>query len=206
MAILHPGRFLFLCTPHTASVSTTRALADIEGAWELDYKHIGVPEIRAGDFRKILMRNNGKSEVIFKQAPGVATESYHLRPDVYTGEEIVFSTVRNPYDLIATWWALDQYGYPSLAEFVDGVNEERFNNLDYLVKQGSRFIRYERLNEDLDALLNEVGLEPVTVPRLNQTPSKKPWREYYNADSFAAVNRRFSAYFDLYGYEMLEAA
>ena len=174
----------------------------MEGAIVLDHKHVGIPEIEAGHFRTVKIRRADKFEILWTRSTSKQT-TYSLSPEVYTKKEIVFSTVRNPYDIIATWWALDRYGFSSFLEFINELQDARFTELDYLVKQGSQFIRYEHLNEDLNQLLSDVGLEPVEIPHMNATPDKKPWIEFFDRELLSAVISRFAQYFDQYGYERL---
>jgi len=201
VAVLFPGKLLYLCTPHTASYATTQALEKIEGAVVLDYKHVGLPEIEAGDFRLVKVRRGDEFKTLFKAERDAKT--FLLPPSLYTRRETVMSTMRNPYDLVATWWALDRYGFSTLTAFITELEDQRFAELDYLVRQGSRVLRYEHLDDDLNAALADVGLEPVEIPRSNVTPDKRPWREYYDRESLDAVNARFDPLFDRYGYERL---
>lgn len=199
MAVLHPGKFLYLCTPHTASESTSRALQEIEGSLLLEHKHVQMVQIQKGMFRKVSVRRGSGFEVLYERRKEGAT--YMLGPDLLTGREVVMSAIRNPYDMVATWWQLDRRGFQTLADFVSGQTDPRFSELDYLVKQSSRVLTYERLQSDLDAVLQDVGMEPVLLPKLNVTPGKRPWREYFDSDAIEAVNERFGHLFEQYGYE-----
>lgn len=201
MAVLFPGKLLYLCTPHTGSYATTLALQEIEGAVILDYKHVGLAEINAGDFRTVKIRRKEDFEILFQWSKKQTV--YPLPASLYTRKEMILSTMRNPYDLIATWWALDKLEFSSLLEFITELGDPRFSELDYLVKQATRVLRFEHLSADLNEALAEVGMDPVEIPRANETPGKKPWREYYDRESLDAVNVRFGHLFDEYGYERL---
>ena len=201
MAVLYPGKFLYLCTPHTASYSTTAALQAIEGAVVLDHKHVGLREIEAGAFTTVKRRREGAFEILFQK--GGKGDRYPLPASLYTRKEMVLSTIRNPYDIIATWWALDRLGFSTFAGFISELKDPRFSELDYLVKQATRVLRYEYLEKDLNRALADVGLDPVEIPRSNVTPGKKPWGEYYDWHTLDAVNTRFGRILDEYGYERL---
>tara|TARA_Y100000593_G_C4295696_1_gene330590 strand:+ start:990 stop:1340 length:351 start_codon:yes stop_codon:yes gene_type:complete len=59
------------------------------------------------------------------------------------------------------------------------------------------FMRFETLQEDLDWVLGNVGLEPRKLLRVNQTKGKHDWRSYYNSERKRIVE-------DIYGEEMRE--
>ena len=49
MAVLLPGKFLFLCNPRTASVATSRTLIEIEGAIEVGPHHCSLSQVEDHD-------------------------------------------------------------------------------------------------------------------------------------------------------------
>lgn len=199
MAVLIPGKILYLCTPHTASRSTSAALSEIDGSVLIDYHHITVPEIKDGKFRKVRIRAHGKHDVLFHYSE---KRPFFLHVEMYTEKEHVVTTMRNPYDLVITWWIMyrDKAGFRTLADF---VNEYGGMDLDAWARDATRILRYEHLSEDLNKLLEECEMEPVELPHVNKSSGKREWQDYYDRESLDAVNKRFAHWFEKYGYERL---
>lgn len=114
-----------------------------------------------------------------------------------TGDEHVFSVVRNPYDFLVSCFERRGRGQPFSA-FVAGYNEDpyiRDGRLYYHVDDCHTVIRYENLEAELGDVMRGLGLPPLELGRYNATPGKKPWETYYDPTSFRLVNDRFSAEF-----------
>jgi hypothetical protein len=184
MAVLIPGKLVYLATPHTASMSTTKTLATLPGA---------------------LSR------------PKLPVTHHASRKDVephMTGTELVVTTVRNPCDLVVTWWlrqqvAAKRYIGPDVTfeQFVSRVDEVIGVSGPYFCKDGKIFwhdcdhaLKYENLAKELNEMLVRLDLPTVTLVRENVTPNKKPWMEYYNEKTLAIVRERFKEEIAQYGY------
>jgi len=197
MAVLLPGKLLYLAVPRTASVSTETALLAFEGAIRLE-KHITYGQVKAD--------------------PSIP----------FQGTEVVFTTIRNPYDILTTDFYYEEDRYPHFLTFVreyehwpfvvqgklfwllDEV-DEAWNAIgvdfeDFYQGEGPFFVvlQYENLSEELDALLRTVGLPTVNLPRKNISKDKKPWRTYYTPEAIEAVNERFGEEIKKWGYDLLD--
>jgi len=194
MAVLIPGKFLYLATPHTASVATTHALAQLPEA----------KTTRLGGLEK------------FGHLP-VAHHATRKDVEPYlTGTEVVVTTIRNPHDLVVTWWvrqqgAVKHYLGPG-ATFLDFVK-----NVDKVIGPSGPFLqdgqlfwhdvdrvlRYENLETDLNSLLVELNLPIVTLELKNVTKDKEHWRSYYDEESFEVVRARFEKELKHFGGELV---
>lgn len=103
-------------------------------------------------------------------------------------------TVRNPLDLIVSWWKLSNI--KSLANFIEQGNHDQWvqiiagvETMFYLWEPQCTLIRYENLVGDLSAFMGE----PVFgLPWYNRTPGKdRHWSYYYDHRAFDAAYARF---------------
>ncbi len=120
------------------------------------------------------------------------------------GEPVV-TTIRNPYDILVTWWLSgnDPGPFPG---FILGFKERNFlrdGRLLYHAPTADIVVRYENLDVELPAAFKKCGLESVALERVNVTKGKANWRRYYDADAIEAANRRFGAEIEQHGYELL---
>ena len=176
MAVLLPGKFLYLGTPRCGSSAVHDALKNVPEV-KLFHQHITVPEIK--------------------------------RVHSGLGPELRMATVRNPYDLVVTWWLRARRNdRVTLLEFVRDFQHrlfERDGRLFYLCTDDVEILRYETLQEDLDRNLAKAGVRPVVLDRVNVTEGKRDWRSYYGPEEIAAVEERFGHEMDRYGYERLSS-
>jgi hypothetical protein len=62
-------------------------------------------------------------------------------------------------------------------------------------------LRFERLQEDFDAVLARLGLEPLEIPRRNVTPQRHPdYRTYYDPATRGLVEQVFAPFLRDFGY------
>lgn len=181
MTALVPGRLLYLRTPHTASTAVENAIVrGIPGAVVVVPGHA-----RLADFdRGITRLKDG-------------------RP-VSIGGEVVATTVRNPYDMIVTWWISNTAKRVLFSEFIRDFNGPKqvvggriFSRAD----EADIVLRHETLDRDFADMLRLLRLPSVELSRDNVTPSKKGWRTYYDEESFTIVNERFGCEIEDYGYK-----
>ena len=199
MAVLLPGKFVYLATPHTATIATTMALLQLEDAIPSD-----IHEIKK-----------------FHEGPWLAKASHHATleelkektPQHFTGNEISVTTVRNPFDLIVTWWLRQrkQLGEkagrePTFCEYLEMADEGtsggpyiRDGRIFWL--RTDKVFRYERLTRDLDRFLKKFRLPPVELPRTNVTSDKAPWISYYDSRAREIAVRKFGEEAKEYAYQ-----
>jgi hypothetical protein len=204
MAIVLPGKFIFLATPYTASMAVARALKDLPGAFAAYDKRHGVG-------------HHARLDQIKKTAGAKLT-----------GTEQVIVAVRNPYDVLVSWY-LRNLGHSMVVRMVRGTKEDRnatlrefvelWLDLDmppyvtdgrmfYHADDGGlavpkRIVRYENLENTLNAALRACKAPHVKVGRENATPGKDHWSTYYDAETYAFVNDRFRDEFVKFGYPFL---
>jgi hypothetical protein len=179
VAVVVPGKMVFLATPHTGSRATCRALAEIDGAVEAGSHHVPWTELR--------------------EHPSVR------------GGELRVSTVRNPYDLMVTWWL--QTGPHVGTAFADFVRHYPFRVtvpgasgcLYHHADDSHVLLRWETLEEDLNAVLGWRAVAPVKLQRVGVTQDKRPWQTYYDPEALRAANARFAREFTRHGYEQVDA-
>lgn len=176
MAVLLPGKFLCLGTPRTGSTCVHHALGAIPGA-KVFNQHLR---------RSVLIEEN-------------------MGP--YRGEH-TFLVVRNVYDLMVSWWLRSRTGMP-FVEYITTYDNKHFvedGRLFWLVEDDMEILRYESLQQELDAVLARLGIDPRPLPFLNATRDKRPWRSYFGRSEVRATNDRFGDEMARYGYEMLDPA
>jgi hypothetical protein len=112
------------------------------------------------------------------------------------GAEKTVSTVRNPFDLLVSWWLIIKERLPgqwdSFARFLaeyDNPNMVRDGRLFYF--ETTFVMRYETLQADLNRILKAVGLRLVSLDRVNITPDKKPFMDYHDAETINIITNRF---------------
>jgi hypothetical protein len=189
MAIVCPGKFIYLATPHTGSMSMERALRKIPGAFSPHLPKAFGHHGTLSDIKKEL-------------------------GDSLTGTELVVATVRNPYDIAVSWY-LRNRGQPryggreaTLAEFLSRfikvsptplVTDGRIFSL---AEKAKVVFRYERLRYDFDSFLRKIPGAPshLQMGRENITPNKKHWSLYYTDEAYSLMNDAFRDDFVKYGY------
>jgi hypothetical protein len=201
MAVLLPDKFVFLCTPHTGSMAVTHALKRLPGAINVQNKAWGV----------------GHHATLEQVRETVS--------DKMTGNERVIAFVRNPYDLIVTWFLREQgrsrmkylgriLGHPpTLAEFIEAWTREQPDvyfvdgRIFYHADEADQVLRYERgLDREINSVLRKLrGVPSVEIRVENETPNKDHWSMYYDAKAYEAANTAFQHEFVKYGYQFLRS-
>lgn len=184
MAVLIPGRLLFLRTQHTASTAVMRALMEVPGAVSVSPGHVTWGEICSGG-----------------QGVYVETGGPNRGPDprkVMDGKELRVTTQRNPYDLIASWYERTKYRHQgcSMVEFVSDLDVRapqylKDGKILWHNDDAQVVMRYEYLRDDFENLLVALDLPWNEIAVVNSTPGKKKWESYFDQESLAVVNDRF---------------
>lgn len=122
------------------------------------------------------------------------TPDHHRRLEEfkdYVGEPVV-TTIRNPFAMLASWFVLS--GERHMRKFLLNYNHSEMvkdGSLYYHMKHADYLLHYERLDEELNSCLKELGFGPVTIPRTNVTSNKKPHHSYFDAYDMELVQSRF---------------
>ena len=173
MAVLVPGKFLYLATPHTGSASVARTLLEnVEGAVSVGSHHAILEDV----------------------------------DPLLEGERLV-TGVRNPYDLVVSWWTQTyaQSRWSSFHRFIREWDETVYvkqGRIFYHWKPGVQVLRFEEIQKDFDTLLCRYKLPQVTLLHENRSNDRHPWSGYYDGESYAVVNERFRAEIVEFGYEI----
>lgn len=123
---------------------------------------------------------------------------HHAFMDAPQGETTV-STIRNPYDVLATWFQLS--GYDNLNHFLTKYEHSFFkidDRLFYFHAITERFLLYDTLASDFDCLLSDFGLEPQRLYRINTTPKKRPYQSYFDESAKEFVEELYAKDLELY--------
>jgi hypothetical protein len=86
----------------------------------------------------------------------------------------------------------------------DGVKSFAFNQLDYLTDEDGTLIvdfvgRYERLNQDAEALFSRIGVPGARLPHANPS-SHRHYSSYYSEEARHIVAERFARDIEYFGY------
>jgi hypothetical protein len=201
MAVLLPGKFIYLATPHTASIATTRALATLKGAVVSDINEI--VDLKVDRRFPKGTHHSTRAELRSRQ------------PESFVGVELAVTTIRNPYDLLVTWWLrqkkiLEEHTGREVTfrRFVETCDEGTLGG-PYL-RGGKIFwqdadyaLRYEKLQDELDSFLDRFRIKPVRLDWTNVTAQKLPWLSYYDEETRTIVRHRFGDEIRSLGYRFL---
>lgn len=93
---------------------------------------------------------------------------------------------------------------------VDGVKSVKKNQIEYLSDQSGRVIidfvgRFERLQQDMDFILESAGHQPRALPKLNLSKHGS-YTDYYTPALADFVGRRFKRDIEYFGYSYGETS
>ncbi len=114
-----------------------------------------------------------------------------------TGNEIWFSVVRNPHDVLATRYHREVVavgGDTPIETFVAEYDREPFITGGKFWPAAhicDRVIRFENLQADLDGVMDEVGPWRIALGHRGATGGKRPWRSYFTREALSIVAERF---------------
>lgn len=185
--ILHrDARIVYLSHPRTASTSTEQALISV-----------------------------GFEFVAHKHAQLIDAPRWMNLPETERAEWEVWTTVRNPYDALVSWWFAVHYNHPRICpEWVHKILE---HDPKYMMdgrlwrlhgKDATTVLRFETLPGDLERELDRIGLPIPDLPRRNPTTGRRgrPYQEFYDAETRDYVRWRIPEDFEEFGYEWEERA
>jgi hypothetical protein len=164
--------YLFLAEPHCASRAVGEALAQHEGSVVLDtWVHNPLSALVELGFVR-------PHETLFK-----------------------FSVVRHPADFLVTkYHHLTGWHAKGFRAFLHS-ELEKLEPLFMHANWMDRTIRYERLQSELNDVLEARGAPPVTLNVIGKTENKKPWRSYYTDRDLRLLNGILSEVL-IYGYTL----
>jgi hypothetical protein len=191
MAVVLPGKFIFLAHPHTASSAMVLAFQDVfPEAYDVRPHHMHLEELKGPNGKTRINQINRQRARVYDNRPHKNKPDF---PDLFSGDELVFTVVRNPYDYFTSRY-LRMGAKEPFASFVRSYRGKPYvedGKIFYHVAKCQRVIKYESLQEDLNSLMKELELPEVPLGRHNVTEGKKPWETYYSPEAFEAMNERF---------------
>ena len=166
MSYIVKDKFIYLAHPRTGSTATERALA-----------------------------------AIYKSKGGIRTRPHHIgvaqcgREYVgqVTGNEFIFTTNRNPLDLIVSWWVCT----PQQMSFIEFIRRYEHSDLDhqedlfYFNYQCDKILCYEVLQSEINRLFESESWIKPSLVITNKTVDKKPFMSYHTWNSFQAMWERW---------------
>lgn len=134
-----------------------------------------------------------------------------VNPDKIPSGSIVVANIRNPYDVIVSWWyyagrAADKKDM-SLVRYV----QHAVANNSYLkystlpgAEHATEFVRYENgLGWEVRRVLEKYGVRPdCGFPHVGRAPNRGNWVEEMDEPTQELVNKHFYDDFEKFGYEM----
>ena len=173
MSFIAVGKLIYLAHPRTASVATERALV-----------------LAFGGGRRTMNHHDEIEQISDKLST-----------------EMVVTTIRDPLDLIVSWFVLNPDWHAlGLNNFIKDYGHSaltRNGHLFYHLSKATCLLRYERLQDDLNAMLLGLGLQRVEIPTTNVTKNKKDFLSYHTPETINNMWRRFPWEMSLY-HERLE--
>jgi hypothetical protein len=126
---------------------------------------------------------------------------------------IIMATIRNPYDLLVSWYfhykqrrgtkAPDMESFKTwLPQQLAHPNEYIRKGLFYGLPWVNRVIRFEKLQDDFNAVLEEIGLEPITIGQFNVSRFREgqSYQEMYDSELIGLVVSHFGEVLAEHGY------
>jgi len=123
----------------------------------------------------------------------------------------VACTVRNPYDLMVSWYFhyMKRRGDETRESFKEWMPVQ-LSNPNHYIREGLFFgtkwcnvvMRFETLQQDFDALLSSVGMTPTTLEPFNVSHNResRPYQEMYDDQLKSLVKYHFGAELAEHGY------
>ncbi len=183
MYVSKQERILYLANPKSASQATSGALCRM-----------------IADMRRFGPHHNYPNPAAM----------HTLQIDLEAEDWLVVTGVRNHFNTLVSWHHHYQHGVPFGVEFIDKLHKgllgpyfPRHDQLwNYMVRHANRIVDVERLDLDLNSVLAERGLGPISVPIAHATAQRKgrPYQEFYDDELRAVVEERYKEEMALYDY------
>jgi hypothetical protein len=120
----------------------------------------------------------------------------------------VFATVRNPFDLMVSWYYhkkrhQEQTFQEWLPKFIALSNQYLDQGMFFGTNFCTRMMRYETLQKDFDFVLGEVGFPQTDIPLKNVSHDRpdKPLSEYYDHRLINLMRTHFNKEIRQNGYK-----
>jgi len=130
---------------------------------------------------------------------------------------IIMATVRNPFDLMVSWYFHYKQRRGTTANDMKSFATwlpQQLSNPNQYIKKGlfygwpwfNRTVRFENLQRDFDRVLVEAGIEPITIEPFNVSRFREGrcYQEMYTPNLVALVHEHFGAELEEHGYSFEE--
>jgi len=188
----------FIHVPKTAGVSILDALNE-------SIRSLGLPEERSTEWQ---IRGTYGTYHSRASEPSVREENWPAAVD------FSFAFIRNPWDRFVSSYVYlsekqnDEYEeqikpFKSFKDFAmnGSIDSLHFRPQTYWIDSQVDFVgRFEKLQSHFDGLCKNIGLQPTTLKRKNET-THKHYSEYYDKESMDAVADKYSDDVQLLGYK-----
>ncbi len=139
------------------------------------------------------------------QKIGGRTKSRHTLFLPERGEKVM-SVVRNPFDVLVSWWLIigERQGFQTFKDFVTNCKDPfmvQRGNLFYFAHHSQYILKFENLQADLDRVLSGLRLPHVELPHLNGTVKRVGFRSYYDPETIKIVAKRFRSELLAFNYK-----
>lgn len=136
---------------------------------------------------------------------------HSIDKSVIDAADVVVASIRNPFDVIVSWYHFHgagekvQRGFEDWLEYIWADPQNRVRHLEYstlpYAEHATEYIRYEEgLAEQLNQFLVRHGYPKCEVPHTGKCESRQPWPEYYTPEIQQRVLDRYGQDFKRYGY------
>ncbi len=139
---------------------------------------------------------------------------HHQFPEEWKPEGwTTFATVRNPFDLMVSWYYQEMYKSGREVEF-DWWLRERLQKPNDYMRQGLFFgldfctdiLHFENLQEEFNQLMKRVGLSPMKIPWKNVSDKRagRHFIYYYTPNLIELMGKKFDSLIHDHGYTIPE--
>jgi hypothetical protein len=230
MIVSHAHKFIFLKTKKTAGTAIEAALSELCGSDDIitpyraeseqdrkgrtpqNYRIEHELKPKRKLWRKLLLR----PERYYHPTVGYYEHMPAARVRAYVGEEIwrryyKFAFDRNPWDRQVSWYfykTKSKRARPSFERFMQSRRRAYVDNYELYTLDGGlavdRVCRYESLEDDLNAVLQELGVgRTLEVPRSNVSRDRdaaSDYRSLYSDETREIVAEWYAPEITLLGY------
>jgi len=127
--------------------------------------------------------------------------------------ETTFATIRNPFDLMVSWYYQEIYKSGQEEPFDKWLRKRLYNPNEYMKLglfpgQGlcTDILHFENLQEEFDQLMEKVGLSPIKIPQKNVSDKRagRHFIHYYTPELIDLMLGRYSGVIYNNGYTIPE--
>lgn len=138
---------------------------------------------------------------------GQCINHHGFKPGLIPKDWTVFATVRNPFDLLVSWYwhKRREHEFPEwLPIFLKESNEFLDKGLFFGLPYCTHVLRYENLQDDFNQVIVEAGFPPTEIPQHNVSLRRddRPLSDYYDFKLINLMKTHFDTEIQSHGYEV----